>query len=103
MLDLYHASRDDLIEVVVAQREALADRDRRLAELEADLAIQRATIAQLIARVGALGAALGPAADESAGDGDGPTARGMPGLKPTQPPAPPRRARTRRARGVARS
>ncbi len=31
MLDLYHATRDDLIAIVLEQRDALAERDRRIA------------------------------------------------------------------------
>jgi hypothetical protein len=89
MLDLYRARREDLVEVVVAQREALADRDRRVAALEAELATRRATIAELTARVGELVTAPNP--------------RGMPGLKPPREETPPRRARKRRARGCARA
>jgi transposase len=102
MLDLFGASRDDLIRLVVAQREALADRDRRLAALEADLATQRAAIARLTAQLGEALAALDP--PDADGDGAAATTapRGMPGLKPAAPPTPPRRARRRRARSFAR-
>ncbi len=31
MLDLFHATRDDLITLMLQQRDALADRDRQLA------------------------------------------------------------------------
>jgi len=31
LLDLYHATRDDLIRIILEQRDALADRDRQLA------------------------------------------------------------------------
>ena len=82
MLDLYHASRNDLIILVLAQREALADQSRRMAALEAELASQRATIAQLAARIGELLA--GGESDEQPNGDEGATAgsQGMPGLKP---------------------
>jgi transposase len=106
MLDLYHATRDDLIALIVAQREALADRDRRIDALETEAAAQRVAVAQLAARVGELLAPVDPddAADGGAGSAVGP--RGMPGLKPSpaHTRAPERRApgRKRRARGAAR-
>ena len=73
-----------------------------MAALEAEVASQRAMIAQLAARIGDLLAGASPD-DESSGD-DGATARpsGMPGLKPAQPRAQPAPARRRRARGFAR-
>jgi hypothetical protein len=103
MLDLFHAGRDELVKLVLAQREALADRDRRLAEVEAELAAQRATIARLTARLGEALAELAPAEDDPAGDGAGPAAAGrMPGLKPTRPVRRAPRPRQPRARGFAR-
>jgi transposase len=102
MLDLFRASRDDLIRLVVAQREAIADLERRQGALEAELTTQRATIAHLSVRLGEALAALAPA-DEDADGQDGPAPpRGMPGLKPAASPAPPRRARQRRAQNLAR-
>src|SRR5579884_800607 len=102
MLDLYQASREDLIRLVVAQREALADRDRRLAALEAEVATQRVALARLTER---LGEALGGAGDGDAEPEDGaggPAARGMPGLKPGREPARPARPRKRRGHHRAR-
>ncbi len=60
MLDLYHASRDDLITLVLAQREALAERDQRVAALEGEVATLLATVAQVTVRVGELLAAGNP-------------------------------------------
>jgi transposase len=102
MLDLFRASRDDLIRLVVAQREALADGERRLATLEAEVASLRATIARLTVRLGEALVAVDPP-DGDAGGADGAaTPRAMPGLKPAAPPAPPRRARKRRAQNATR-
>jgi transposase len=102
MLDLYHASRDDLITLVLAQREALAERDRRVAALESEVATLLATVAQLTVRVGDLLAAGNPDDPPNGDGGATATPSGMPGLKPTQPPVRPRRDRRRRARGGVR-
>src|SRR4051794_25996241 len=102
MLDLFGAGRDDLVRLVVAQREALADRDRRLEALEAELATRGATIAGLTAQLGEALAALDPPDLDADGAGGTATPRAMPGLKPAAPAAPPRRARKRRAHGFAR-
>ncbi|MGH2557672.1 MAG: hypothetical protein ACRDJH_01300, partial [Thermomicrobiales bacterium] len=79
MLDLFHASREELIDLLLAERDRTADLERQLARQREELAALRATIAQLTERVGALLAAVDPAAgppDDAAG-----AARGMPGLK----------------------
>jgi transposase len=102
MLDLFHASRDDLIRLVVAQREALADGNRRLATLEAEVAGLRTTIARLTERLGEALAAASPSDEDAGGEGGSATPRAMPGLKPAAPPVPPRRARKRRAQNAAR-
>jgi hypothetical protein len=102
MLDLFGASRDDLIRLVVAQCEALADRDRRLAALEAELATQRVAIARLTAQLGEALAALDPPDEDADGAGGALAPRSMPGLKPAAPPTPRRRARKRRAANAAR-
>ena len=101
-LDLYRASREELIALVLRQREQLADLEQRLTRQDAELATQRAAMAHLQERVGALAALL-----DSAGGGDAagrPTA--MPGLKPTPrtraTPAVPR-PRKRRAHGSGRN
>ena len=99
-LDLYRASREDLIAVVVRQRDEIAALEQRLARQEAEVAALNAAVGQLTERVGGLltalegGASAGPAAHPS----------GMPGLKPvsrgcpTAEPAP----RKRRPRGYGR-
>jgi hypothetical protein len=99
-LDLYRASRDELIALVVRQREQIGALEQEVARLRAELATQRAEMTRLTERVGALLAALdGP-------EGDDPASRptGMPGLKPARkgrtPPTP--AARKRRARGYGR-
>lgn len=101
MLDLFGASRDDLIRLVVAQRDQIADLARRQAALETELAVQRATIAQLTAHLGEALAALNPPGDDTGSDG-AVAPRTMPGLKPATPAAPPRPARKRRAHNAAR-
>jgi len=100
-LDLYRASRKELITLVLRQREQIADLEREMARLHAELATQRAEMARLTERVGVLLAALeGPPGDDGP-----PRAMTMPGLKPASPrraqPGPPP-ARKRRARGYGR-
>ena len=100
-LDLYRTNREELIALVLRQREQLADLEQRLARQEADLATLRTTISQLTERVGALLAAVDPSlGDEPAGHPSG-----MPGLKPLKrraPPAAPPPPRKRRGRGYGR-
>ena len=52
MVDLYGADRDELIRLVLAQREALAEQAALVAQLRAELAAAQATGAQLALRVG---------------------------------------------------
>jgi hypothetical protein len=99
MLDLFHASRDDLITMVRGQRDRIADLERQLAHQADELAALRATIEQVTARVGAL---LAAADGDDPPPDDGPRVRGMPGLKPTQGPHRPPRGRARRAGGFVR-
>jgi transposase len=101
-LDLYSASREDLIRLIVRQRERIADLEREQARWQAEVAAQRQTIAEVSERVGVLLAAL------EARDGDEPTGHptGMPGLKPAPRAAaagPERPVRRRRARGFGRA
>jgi transposase len=100
-LDLYRASRQDLIAVILRQREQIADLEQEVARLRAELATQRAEMTRLTERVGVLLAALDP----SAGDDPAPRPTTMPGLKPagTRRPSTPPRARTRRPHGYGRT
>jgi len=100
-LDLYHASREELIALIVAQRERLAEQDREIARLRAEFATQQAALRQLHERVGVLLAALDPP------DGDAAASRptAMPGLKPAgrgPVPTPASRPRKRRLHGYGR-
>ena len=76
-LDLYRASREDLIALVLRQREQIADLERAQARLRAELAAQQAAVAALQERIGALLAALEP----PDGEGGAPRPTTMPGLK----------------------
>jgi transposase len=100
-LDLYCASREDLIAVIMRQREQIAALEQRLASQEAELATQRAALEQLQTRVGTLLMLLAPPADD-----DVPTRpTTMPGLKPAarrRSPVQPRPPRKPRARGYGR-
>src|SRR3954462_14819322 len=98
-LDLYRASREELIALVVRQREQIAHLEQRLAHQDAEMATLRAEVSRLTERVGTLlGALAGP-------EGDDPTPRptSMPGLKPAprRSSAPPAQQK-RRARGYGR-
>ena len=98
MLDLYHADRDELIRLILAQREELKARDRPVAAQAADLTQLRAVIAQLTERLGAL---------EQASKRPGPprpgSPSGMPGLKPAEAPERATRPRKRRDHGFGRT
>jgi hypothetical protein len=99
-LELSHARREEVVALVVRQRERIVDLERRLAWQEEELAEQRAVIGQLQERVGVLLALREPPA------ADAPPARptAMPGLKAPAPRRPPLPAapRQRRARGCGR-
>ena len=98
MLDLFHATRDDLIRILLDQQDQLADRDRQLARQGQEIAELRQAVARLTARIGT----LATAADDDRRDGGG-AARTMPGHQPTQAaervPVP----RKRRAKGYGRT
>jgi hypothetical protein len=93
-LDLFRASRDDLVALVLAQRDQLADQARRLAWQAEEVATLRQAVADLTTRVGEL-VAERDAAGAAAVDVPG-APSGMPGLKPG--PAPTRAAKERRKR-----
>jgi hypothetical protein len=95
MRDFYRATRDELISVVVAQQDALAEQARRIATLEAELAAQRTAMVDLLTR---LGGEMGSPGDDPPGGGT----RRMPGLTPTQTVPRPSRVRRRRAQGAGR-
>jgi transposase len=98
-LDLYRASRDELIALVVRQREQIADLEQEVARLRAEVATQRAEMTRLTERVGVLLAAL----EEPDGEEPTPRPTTMPGLKPApRRPSPPPSPRKRRARGYGR-
>ena len=100
-LDLYGASREELIALIVAQRERLADQEQEIARLRAELATQQAALTQLQERVGMLLTALHP----PDGDDAAPRPTAMPGLKPagrTRPPMAEPRPRKRRTHGYGR-
>src|SRR5688500_10710902 len=99
-LDLYRASREELIALVLRQREQILDLEQEMARLRAEVATQRAEMTRLTDRVGALLAALeGPPGDEGS-----PRPTTMPGLKraATRRPSTPPRARHRRPHGYGR-
>jgi transposase len=97
MLDLYHADRDELIRIILEQRETILDQERQIATLAAAQAELRQVLTQLTAQVGTLQQQASHDDDPSAG-----TPQRMPGHKPTQ--APPRgdRPRKKRAKGSGR-
>jgi transposase len=99
-LDLYRASREELIALVLRQREQIADLEREQARLRAEVAAQHVALEHLQARVGTLLALLDPGTGDDAPAG--PTR--MPGLKPAvRRTAPgPRPLRKRRAQGYGR-
>jgi transposase len=97
-LDLYRASREEVIRLVVRQREQIAQLEQRLAQQETEQAALRATIVQMTERLGVLLADREPEPSAAAA---APTTR--PGLKPPpRRPPPPRAPRKRRAQGYGR-
>jgi transposase len=99
-LDLYRASREDLIAVIGRLREQVAEQDQEITRLRAELATQQAAMVQVQERLGALLTRLEPAAD----DDPPPRSTTMPGLKSARrrSPVPVPRARKRRAHGYGR-
>lgn len=98
MLDLYHAARDEVIRIIVDQRDTLADQERRIAAQDRELGELRTMIARLTTQVGERKTPRPH--DDDPGRG---TPKGMPGLKSTEPDARPPRPRKRRVTGAGRS
>jgi transposase len=98
MLDLYHATRDDLVRIILDQQEALSERERQLARQEHEIGELRAAVAMLTDRIGTLTAT--PDADDRR-SGPAPPA-GMPGHKPGRTPTRTAGPRKRRATGAGR-
>jgi len=98
MLDLYAASRDDLIRIVLEQREAFARQEALLAQQQREMATMRAANEQLAHRVGELAQRVREL--EGRGPGTPPGLAGNKLLPDT--PAPPKRPRKKRAHNVAR-
>jgi uncharacterized coiled-coil protein SlyX len=96
-LDLYHATRDDLIRIILDQRETIADQERRIAAQARELDALRAMVAQLTTQIGAL---QGQRPQDDAPPRG--TPQGMPGLKATERPVREPVPRKRRAQGYAR-
>ncbi len=95
MLDLYHATRTDLIRIIRDQGEVLADQERQIAALMANQAELRAALTRVTTHLG-----NAPATDND--DVARGTPPGMPGLKPGQAPVRSPRSRKRRAKGAGR-
>lgn len=100
MLDLYHATRDDLIRIILEQREVLADQERRRARQEREISELRTAVTVLTERIGTLTLTVPPKSDDPPAGAT--SAQRMPGHKPIQSPARPPRARKRRATGFGR-
>lgn len=99
-MDLKNGSREDLIAIILAQRDLLTRLEQVVARQAGQIAALDATIKRLTERLGERAAAR-PDDDEADG-GASPAPRGMPGLKPGAAPARPPAPRTRRGRGYAR-
>jgi hypothetical protein len=65
MMDLYNASREDLIRTILAQRKTIAQRQAVLARHQGELAAAHATAQQLAQRVGELVARVGELEERS--------------------------------------
>ena len=102
-LDLYHASREELIDLLLAQRDRLADQERVIAGQQAEIARLQATIGQVTRQVGDLRTALAALTGQEPEEPSGPSRpTGMPGLKPGGKAARPPKPRRPRSQGFAR-
>ncbi len=95
MIDLKHASRDELIRLVIAQHETIQRQERAIVVQQEQIIALEATVAQVTERVNRLLVTVATLQAERDGTG---RAQGMPGLKPTpakaRPPKQPRKGRT---------
>ena len=98
MIDLFPATRDDLIRLYLAEREARQELDRRAARQAQEIAELRQAVAMLTERIGTLTAD----ADDDHRDGGGPS-RTMPGHQPTQATERVPMPRKRRSKGYGRT
>ncbi len=98
MLDLYQATRDDLIAIILEQRATLADQERRLVAQERELAEMRRVITQLTTDLGARTAQARPDDDPPRG-----TPAAMPGLKSSEAAERAPQPRKARAQGASRT
>lgn len=96
MIDLYHATRGELIRVVVAQRAVIEDLERQCADLSRQLAELRAVVAQLTVQLGAMTSDSGEDGQDLGGS------RGVPGIKPTEAVGHEPRPRRKRSTGFGR-
>lgn len=98
MLDLYHATRDDVIRMLLDAQDVIGDQARQLATRDREIAELRQAVATLTERIGTLTAQLtGGEPPPVAG-----TPSRMPGHKPDQASPREARPRKRRARGAGR-
>lgn len=96
MVDLFHATREELIQLYLAERDAGQERESRMARLEREIAQLRQAVALLTTQ---LGMRSGNAPDD---DAPGTPTR-MPGHKPTQATVREPRPRQTRATGSGRN
>lgn len=103
MIDLFHATRDDLIRLYLAERDARQELEARLVRQEAEIAQVRQAVVLLTEQLGVL------ATENAALRGEDPpasppaTRQRMPGHKDHSAPTEPRRERRKRDRGAGRS
>ena len=96
MLDLYTASRDDLIRVVLEQREVIARLEAQLAQQQREVATVQGTAQQLAQRVGELAQRVRESEGRRPGRPPGP-AGPAPSPDTPAPPKPPRKKRRHNA------
>ncbi|MGI8688207.1 MAG: hypothetical protein ACR2M3_06470 [Thermomicrobiales bacterium] len=81
MIDLTSTSRDDLMRLIVSQRETIVRQERVIAAQQARIAVLEAMVARLTARVATLLAIVDAVRRDNEGPGSG-RPRGMSGRKP---------------------